>query len=195
MVVTTLAMIAVIAVLALIVLIRFLKTPATGLARVFSVVGMILIPGAWLLGMLAYADSEMHKTSFCISCHKEMGAYGRSLQNDEDGALSAVHYLNNRVDQDRACYECHTEPGLRGYADAKLRGLHDVRVHYFGRAPEKLELVAPFNNAVCLKCHGKAKSFLEGAGHQYPDTLIAELKAGEVLCLDCHEPGHSLEAQ
>jgi nitrate/TMAO reductase-like tetraheme cytochrome c subunit len=77
--------------------------------------------------------------------------------------------------------------------DAKLRGLHDVRVHYFGKAPEELELVAPYNNAVCLKCHGEAKSFLEGGGHQYPETLIDELKAGEMSCLDCHDIAHYLE--
>jgi len=190
--VTILAVFAAVAVLFLAVLTRVIKSPSTGFARSFAVVAMVLLPSVWLLAMLVYADSEMRKVSFCTSCH-EMDSYGRSLHVDDDEPLSASHYQNHRVDTKKACYVCHTEPGLLGYMDAKLRGLHDVRVHYFGKAPEELELVAPYDNAVCLKCHGEAKTFLEGGGHQYPETLIDELKTGEISCLDCHDIAHSLE--
>jgi len=190
--VTILAVFAAVVILLLVGLTRALKSPSTGFARSFAVVAMVLLPSVWLLAMLVYADSEMKKVSFCTSCH-EMQPYGESLHVDGDESLSASHYQNNRVDNKKACYVCHTEPGLLGYMDAKLRGLHDVRVHYFGKAPEELELVAPYNNAVCLECHGEAKSFLEGGGHQYPETLIDELKAGEMSCLDCHDVAHSLE--
>jgi len=176
------------------VLTRAIRSPSSGIARSFALVAMIILPGVWLLGMFGYADSEMKKVSFCTSCH-EMKRHGESLLNDDHDALAAMHYLNNRVDQKKACYVCHTEPGLAGYVDAKLRGLHDVRVHYFGEVPEEFELVAPYDNAVCLQCHGEAKNFLEGMGHQYPETLIDDLKAGEVSCLDCHGPAHSLEAE
>ena len=187
-----LAVFAAVMILLLVALTRALKSPSTGFARSFAVVAMVLLPSVWLLAMLVYADSEMKKVGFCTSCH-EMKPYGESLHVDDDEPLSASHYQNNRVDKKKACYVCHTEPGLLGYMDAKLRGLHDVRVHYFGKAPEELELVAPYDNAVCLKCHGEAKSFLEGGGHQYPETLIDELKAGEMSCLDCHDLAHHLE--
>jgi nitrate/TMAO reductase-like tetraheme cytochrome c subunit len=189
--VTILAVFAAVMILLLVSLTRALKSPSTGFARSLAVVAMVLLPLVWLLAMLVYADSEMKKVSFCTSCH-EMKPYGESL-HDDDEPLSASHYQNNRVDKKKACYVCHTEPGLLGYMGAKLRGLHDVRVHYFGKAPEELELVAPYDNAVCLKCHGEAKSFLEGGGHQYPETLIDELKAGEMSCLDCHDIAHHLE--
>jgi nitrate/TMAO reductase-like tetraheme cytochrome c subunit len=191
MIVATLAALAALVVLLLLVLTRFLRTPATGVARVFAVIAMVALPGMWLVSMLAYADSEMKKTSFCLSCH-EMHAHGLSLEGDDE-SLAASHYLNNRVDRKKACYTCHTNPGLSGYVDAKLRGIHDVRVHYFGKAPDELELVAPYRNAVCLQCHGEARNFLEGAGHQYPDTLIDELKAEEASCLDCHYFAHDME--
>jgi nitrate/TMAO reductase-like tetraheme cytochrome c subunit len=192
MVVTVLAVLALVAILLLVILIRYLRTPSSGLARALSVVAMGALPAVWLLGMLAYADTHMHKLSFCASCH-EMHPYVRSLESDDDDSLPAIHYRNNLVPRETACYTCHTNPGLLGYADAKLRGLHDVRVHYFGTAPEELELVAPYRNAVCLQCHGEAENFLEGMGHQYPDTLIEELKAEEMSCLDCHDVGHILE--
>ena len=192
MAVTILAVLAIVIIVLLVALTRFLRTPSTGVVRAFSVVAMVALPGLWLLGMLVYADSEMKKTSFCLSCH-EMHAYGNSLEVDDEGSLAASHYRNNRVDQSKACYTCHTNPGFRGYVDAKLRGVHDVRVHYFAKAPDELELVAPYRNAVCLKCHGKAKNFLEGYGHQYPETLIDDLKAEEMSCLSCHDPGHILE--
>lgn len=195
MVVTILVVLAVVTVALLVVLTMAIRSRSTSIGRTFAVVAMVALPGVWLLGMFAYADSEMKKVSFCTSCHEEMGAYGASLENDEYGALAATHYLNSRVDRKKACYVCHTEPGLKGYVDAKLRGLHDVRVHYFGDAPEELELVKPYDNAVCLSCHGEAQNFLEGMGHQYPETLIDDMKAGEVSCLDCHGPAHSLEAE
>jgi nitrate/TMAO reductase-like tetraheme cytochrome c subunit len=195
MIATILTVSAAVVILLLVGLTRAIRTPSSSIGRTYAVVAMIGLPGVWMLGMFAYADAEMHKTSFCISCHEEMGVYGRSLQNDQYGALAAVHYLNNRVDQERACYTCHTNPGFSGYVDAKLRGLHDVRVHYFGKAPDTLKLVAPFRNAVCLQCHGESKSFLEGMGHQFPPTLIDDLKAEETSCLLCHSPAHSLEAE
>jgi nitrate/TMAO reductase-like tetraheme cytochrome c subunit len=192
MVATTLAIIAVIAIIALLVLVRFLRTPATGVARVFSVVAMIAIPGVWLMGMLAYSDSQMHKVSFCLKCH-EMQPYGESLKVEDDESLPAAHYRNNRVPQEKACYVCHTNPGFLGYVDAKLRGVHDVRVHYFGKAPDQLELAAPFRNAVCLQCHGEAENFLKGMGHQFPKSLINDLRAEKTSCLECHDVAHILE--
>jgi nitrate/TMAO reductase-like tetraheme cytochrome c subunit len=191
MVVTILAILGLVAIVLLVILIRFLRVPSSGVARALSVVAMGAVPAVWLLGMLLYADNQMHRVSFCTSCH-EMYAYGNSLHVDDDESIPAVHFRNNLVPQEKACYTCHTNPGLLGYIDAKMRGMHDVRVHYFGKAPDQLELVAPFRNAVCLQCHGEAQSFLEGAGHQYPETLIDELKAEEVSCLDCHV-GHILE--
>ncbi|MFH1865922.1 MAG: NapC/NirT family cytochrome c [Candidatus Eisenbacteria bacterium] len=189
---TLLAVLAVVIVVLLIVLTRFLKTPSTGAARVFSLVAMMALPALWLLGMLAYADSEMRTVSFCTSCH-EMHAYGNSLEIEGDGSLAAAHYRNGRVDRTKACYTCHTNPGLVGYLDAKMRGMNDVRVHYFGKPLEELELVEPYRNAVCLKCHGVTGGFLEGYGHKYPETLIDDLKAEETSCLDCHGAGHILE--
>ncbi|MFH1689793.1 MAG: NapC/NirT family cytochrome c [Candidatus Eisenbacteria bacterium] len=189
---TILAVLAVVTIVLLVVLTRFLKTPSTGAARAFSLIAMVALPALWLLGMLAYADSEMRTVSFCTSCH-EMDAYGTSMEIEGDGSLAAAHYRNGYVDRTKACYTCHTNPGFAGYVDAKMRGMNDVRVHYFGKPLEELELVEPYRNAVCLKCHGEVEGLLEGSWHQYPETLMGELKAEEMSCLDCHGAGHILE--
>ena len=189
---TILAVLAAVIIVLLVALTRFLRTPATGVVRVFSVIAMGALPALWLMSMLLFANSAMTKVSFCSKCH-EMDPYVASLEVDDDESLAASHYRHNRVDKKKACYTCHTNPGFLGFLDAKMRGMHDVRVHYFGKAPEELELVEPYRNAICLKCHGEAENFLEGDGHQYPETLIDELKAEEMSCLDCHDTGHILE--
>ncbi len=190
--VAILSVLAVVTIALLVVLTRFLKTPSTAAVRVFSPVAMVVFPALWLVGMLAYADSEMRTVSFCTSCH-EMQAYGNSLESVGEGSLAAEHYRDGYVDRTKACYTCHTNPGLAGYVDAKMRGMNDVRVHYLGEPSGELELVAPYLNAVCLKCHGEAEGFLDVAGHQYPETLMDELRTEETSCLDCHGAGHILE--
>jgi nitrate/TMAO reductase-like tetraheme cytochrome c subunit len=179
------------AVVALVLLVVFrltMRKLETRRERVLAFLAMGVVPAVWLLAFLVYSDDAMHKTSFCASCH-EMGPYYESLLVDDD-SLPATHYRNARVDRDKACYECHTRPGLYGVVEAKLKGMHDVKVHYFMEAPEELELHGEYDTSICLKCHEEAASFREGSLHQ---ALMDELLTGETSCLECHDVAHVLD--
>ncbi len=166
-----------------------MRTRATLARRLFAFVVMFVLPGVWLLGMLAYADTSMRKTSFCLSCH-EMQPYGESLIMDGREALASAHYRGGRSDREKACYVCHTKPGLAGYIDAKLRGIHDVRVHYLGDIPDTMTIKGGYDVSICLECHGKTENFRESPLHK---SVMSDIESGKVSCLDCHGAAHKLD--
>ncbi len=179
---------AAVSIVLLVILRSKIRSLATRTERILAVAAMVVVPLAWLGATQVYTDSEMHKVSFCTRCH-EMEPYGESLLVDDDEPLSAVHFRNGLVKREKACYECHTRPGLAGFAEAKLKGLHDVYVHYLGEAPEELEIHGEYDTIICLGCHAEAESFLNGRAHQ---ALLEELLSRETSCLDCHDWAHDL---
>lgn len=137
----------------------------------------------------AYGHLERSKsTEFCLSCHV-MEPYGESLAVDSGDYLAAVHYQNNLVPQDQACFTCHTQYTMYGDFAAKLNGLKHVWVYYSGKTPETLELYEPYHNRECLSCHGAARSFLEGETHV---DFLEELESNETSCLECHDVVHDV---
>ena len=50
-------------------------------------------------------------TQFCLSCHV-MSEYGQSLHYDDKSYIPSVHYNNNFVPREHACYTCHTDYGM-----------------------------------------------------------------------------------
>jgi nitrate/TMAO reductase-like tetraheme cytochrome c subunit len=172
----------------LLVLRRTMKSLATRPKRVLAFLAMAVFSILWLAGMMGYADHEFKKVSFCTQCH-EMREYGEGL-TVEDESLAAMHFRNDFVDRETACYECHTRPGLSGLLEAKKKGLHNAYAHYLGEFPEELELHGEYDTHICLKCHGEAQSFLQGWGHQ---AILEELQSGETSCLKCHDVAHELD--
>ncbi len=132
---------------------------------------------------------QSKSTHFCLSCH-EMGDYGKSLLIDDSDYLPAVHYQNHLVDQDHACYTCHTSYAMYGDLQAKMKGLMHVWMHYLGTPPEKIELYDPYSNRECLYCHQGARSFEEGEDHIGEADALA---SGETSCLDCHDLIHDVD--
>jgi len=61
-------------------------------------------------------------TNFCLSCHV-MEDYGRSLRVHDRSFVPAIHFQNNLVPRDHACYTCHTDYTMYGDFRSKLRGL------------------------------------------------------------------------
>lgn len=145
------------------------------------------IPMFWGLGVVLHGLNDMKRVDFCNSCHV-MEAYTVSLDVDDEESLPAVHYQNNYVDRETACYACHTEYTMYGDIKAKISGLKHVWVNYFGEIPEKIELYKPYANRDCQHCHGSAKNYLEA----HEDDL-EDIKSGEYTCLDCHDVGHILK--
>jgi nitrate/TMAO reductase-like tetraheme cytochrome c subunit len=147
----------------------------------------VVLPVLWIACALAYADSATKKTSFCLKCH-EMEPYGASVMADNE-SVPATHYRNEWVDREVACYVCHSSPGLRGAAVAKAKGIRDVAVHFLGEVPDRIRLDAPYDAAICLRCHGEDEVFLELAAHR---ALLASPAGGEVSCAGCHAVAHAL---
>jgi nitrate/TMAO reductase-like tetraheme cytochrome c subunit len=154
--------------------------------RAFVFLALAALPGLWTLGLLVRADATMKTNRFCLRCH-EMGPFAESMESGDPNLLAASHYTNDWVNRERACYDCHTEKSVRGAIEAKLTGMHDMRVHYLGTIPDTIVLRKPYGSRICLSCHGEA-SIVELAGH--PSGLLDEIEEDLTSCLDCHGPGH-----
>lgn len=173
----------------ILVTLRAPRRTVTGPHRTLLLAAIVVLPLLWLTGALLHADATMKSVGFCLRCH-EMEPYGESLMSDDSATLSGAHYRSGWIDRERACYQCHTEDTLAGEIGAKCRGTYDLIVHYFGTVPEKIELIEPYPNAVCLSCHGPRERFLEEAGHAYPESLFDDVSHDRTPCLDCHAPAH-----
>lgn len=159
--------------------------------KALAFLGWFVLPVA-ALGFGVEAHMERAKsTEFCLSCHV-MEPYGESLRLDDSSFLPASHVQNRRVDPDHACYSCHVDYTLFGGVEAKMAGVKHLWIYYTGQAPPpgEIELYEPYENSVCLHCHGGARSFEESEFH---DGMLADLRSGEMSCLDCHDQMHAIE--
>jgi cytochrome c-type protein NapC len=124
-----------------------------------------------------------------------MEDYGRSLKIDDRSFIPAVHFQNNLVPRDRACFTCHTDYAMYGDLRSKVRGLRHVAVQYLGTPPETLKLYTPYNNRECLHCHLGSRSFEEGATHNQDPNTLPQTKANQLSCLSsgCHNQTHNVK--
>lgn len=155
-----------------------------------------VFPVFWGLGVVSNDLERVQKVNFCAKCHV-MTEYVNSLNVDDDEPLSAIHYQNNWVPQEKACYACHTHYTLFGPVNAKLRGLNHLYVYYIKGAPKKIELYEKYENRECLRCHGPAKSFAEAKAHILGKDMLEQVRTGKRSCLSegCHDVGHLLESE
>ncbi|MDJ0840091.1 MAG: NapC/NirT family cytochrome c [Acidobacteriota bacterium] len=167
--------------------------------RHMSVVGRVAIgslvfapmPLVYGLGVTLHSLNAMKSVEFCGSCHV-MDAYIDSLHVEDAESIPAIHYQNNWVPQENACYDCHSEYSMFGDIKAKLNGLKHVYVNYVTGPPEEIELYQAYRNEDCLHCHGPAKNYQSGEDHV---DNAEEIKTGETSCLDCHDVGHVLKKE
>ena len=167
---------------------------ATRGGKILAFVSLLVFPT--LAGSLGAVEHLEHSksTAFCLSCHV-MQDYGRSLRIDDRSYLPAVHFQNNLVPRDQACYTCHTNYTMYGDLRSKLRGLNHVYVQYLGRIPSPLKLYQPYHNRECLHCHLGARSFEEGAAHTQDPKTLPMIKANQLSCssTDCHNFVHRVD--
>jgi cytochrome c-type protein NapC len=161
------------------------RAPGGRPRRSLSILVMVVLPILWLAAAAVYADNATRGTSFCLRCH-EMQRYGASVTAD-NASIPATHFRNGWVEQERACYICHTIPGLSGAVEAKARGVRDVYVHYLGDVPDVIELDAPYDGEICLACHGEEGGFLAVEAHR---PFAARLPGSPVSCFGCHAISH-----
>src|ERR1700722_1351005 len=135
---------AIVAVLGLLTALRPELTRARG-GKILAFVALCILP---VLAMWAGVNEHLERstsTQFCLSCHV-MANFGKSLYVDDKSYIPAVHFQNNRVPREHACFTCHTDYTMFGDSIAKLRGLHHVMVQYFGTIPkpEDIKLYTPY---------------------------------------------------
>ena len=164
-------------------------TAARG-GKILAFLGLFIFPV--LTGTMGFEShvERSKRTQFCLSCHI-MEPYGKSLFVDDKSYIPAVHFQNNRVPSDEACYTCHTDYTLyTGGFKAKFRGLHHIYAQYIGKPQQPVKLYHPFNNRECLHCHQGARSFGEGATHA---TLMDDIKNNKMSCVSsgCHDMSHN----
>jgi cytochrome c-type protein NapC len=161
--------------------------------KVLAFVALFLAPALAVLAGGADHVERSKRTSFCLSCHV-MEQYGRSLHVDDAEFIPAVHYQNNYVPRDEACYTCHTDYVIYGTLKSKLRGLRHIAVQYFGTIPDTIKLYKPYQNRECLHCHAGARKFLKSGVHRGEENFFADVASGKRSCLEsgCHDVAHNV---
>ncbi len=161
--------------------------------KILAFVALFLAPGLAVLAGGADHTERSKRTEFCLSCHV-MGPYGKSLHVDDNEYIPAVHYQNNYVPRDEACYTCHTDYVMYGTVKSKLRGLRHIAVQYFGTIPDTIHLYKAYNNRECLHCHEGARKFLKAGAHQGEANFFADMTSGKRSCLEagCHDVAHNV---
>jgi len=182
--------------LAVLIGVRVELTRARG-GKILAFVTLFLLPAVAMWWGFSEHMERAESTQFCLSCHV-MHDFGRSLYVDDPSYIPALHYQNNLVPRNRACYTCHTDYTMFGPIDSKLRGLRHLYVQYLGKppAPEAIQLYTPFNNRECLYCHADMRVFLEASKHTKQPDLLAKLRSNQVSCMTsgCHDTIHNVAA-
>jgi nitrate/TMAO reductase-like tetraheme cytochrome c subunit len=161
--------------------------------RVMAFVALVALP-AIVLAMGFHAHLERSKSrEFCLTCHA-MTPYGKSLSVDDNEYIPAVHYQNNYVPRDQACFTCHTTYTLYGDMKAKMKGLRHLWVYYTAATPDTIHLYEPYSNRECLHCHGESRKFMETEAHTEEDTMMTAMSSGRLSCLasGCHDVAHDV---
>jgi cytochrome c-type protein NapC len=182
--------------LALALLVGFRKgISQTREGKVLCFVALAILPVVSVWGGFDAHLDRAESTQFCLSCHI-MTQYGQSLHYDDKSYIPALHYENNFVPRDHACYTCHTDYAMFGAVKAKFNGLHHIYVQYFEKLPkpEDIKLYKPFPNATCLHCHLGARKFEEVNGHHKTADMLDKVKSGKLSCISsgCHDTLHEI---
>jgi nitrate/TMAO reductase-like tetraheme cytochrome c subunit len=136
--------------------------------------------------VLEYTKEER----FCGSCHAAMQPYIDDLHDDKSPSLAARHF-QHRFARGTECYSCHANYGVHGTFEAKMKGLLDVYRYVTRTYDLPLRMRAPYESALCLKCHGGAKRYVEALEGIHV-RLADQLRTGVLRCVGCHKLAHDV---
>lgn len=181
-------------VMAILVAFRAELTRARG-GKILAFVALFILPALSVWTGFSEQMDRSKSTHFCLSCHV-MQEFGHSLYVDDKSYIPAVHFQNNRIPRDHACYTCHTDYTMFGGVKAKLRGVRHVYVHYLGRVPkpEDIKLYRPYNNRECLHCHAGARTYENHSAHHKQPDMLARMESNQLSCMasKCHDTVHDV---
>lgn len=147
---------------------------------------LLVVPGLLTASTAVVAIHRAESLEFCSSCHT-MTPWVENLTGPDSDSLASEHYKNRWIQKDQ-CYTCHTNYGLFGPVEAKIKGVRHVIAYYVGDT-SPIKLYDPFPNENCLHCHLDAKGFREDSNHDPLEDILS----GEDRCVDCHENLHGIE--
>jgi nitrate/TMAO reductase-like tetraheme cytochrome c subunit len=162
-----------------------------GRIKEFLILPMAVLPLIIVFLGFSYGLEASKTVGSCGSCHV-MEPYVANLRDPAADSLAAVHFKNHYI-QDDHCYTCHADYGMFGSVSAKLDGVRHVLHNTLDSYEKPIKIGHPYPNARCLGCHGESQAFLKSEGH--PPADQPALFKGEVSCLDCHGPAHSVPTQ
>ncbi|MBI1820881.1 MAG: cytochrome C [Nitrospirae bacterium] len=115
-----------------------------------------------------------HSPSFCISCHEMQPSYDGWIASG-----ASKHHPD--------CIQCHSGPGLQGVLESEWRGLHFLKVHYFGHRKANQPFRVKMPEEFCLQCHSAGKLM---EAHR-------PFQTGGHTCADCHKhnPGWKFKGE
>jgi len=113
---------------------------------------------------------------------------------DDRSFVPAIHFQNNLVPRDHACYTCHTDYTMYGDVRSKLRGLRHLYAYYLGTPSSPIKLYRPYNNRECLHCHLGARSFEDSEAHNKDPQMLSRMKLNQLGCStsECHNIIHNV---
>jgi nitrate/TMAO reductase-like tetraheme cytochrome c subunit len=119
-----------------------------------------------------------------------MKPYIDDLHNGKSRSLAALHF-QHRFARGTECYSCHANYGVHGTFEAKMRGLQDVYKYVTRTYHLPVKMRAPYENALCLKCHSEAKRYVAAFGGVHL-KLSDQLRTGVLKCVGCHKLAHDI---
>jgi hypothetical protein len=156
-------------------------------------VGLLVLPAFTYAAGYLFILEESKRVEFCGSCHETMSPIVAALATDAD-SLAAIHWRKGAVDQQAACYQCHSGYGIWGAVGAKRAGMTHMLHTITGNFSFPLEKHGTFDLNSCLGCHAAAEPFRAVEDHRDRD-LQAEMLAGTMGCTgDCHPQAHPDDA-
>lgn len=155
-------------------------------AKVILFFLLLVVPGLLTASTAVVAVKRAESLEFCSSCHT-MDPWVENVTGADSDSLASEHYKNRWIQSDQ-CYTCHTNYGLFGPLEAKIKGVRHVIAYYIGDNSH-IKLYDPFPNENCLHCHLEAKGFRENSNHDPLDGILS----GADRCVDCHEDVHGVE--
>ena len=164
--------------------------------KLLALLSYCVFPLLFAFGVFSEKMNSMKTVEFCGSCHT-MTSYVESLTIDDDEPLSSVHFRNNYIPQETACYSCHTSYAMFGGVKAKMNGIRHVWVYLTEAEKDSITLYEPYSNNNCLHCHGPAEKFRKNKEHRKEQGLLKEIQSGQKSCLaaGCHDMGHYFESE
>ncbi len=153
-------------------------------------VGLCVLPVPVTFLSAGVGMESSKEVEFCASCHRPMGPFVADMKDLASKNLAAVHYKNCFI-QSAHCWTCHSDYGIAGTMQAKLKGLHHITAVAFDTWEAPIQAQQPYQWRICLGCHGNSALFKAPRENDSAhEGVIKEVLAGETACTDCHESAH-----